>query len=133
MSRQQHAVLARRVPGPGAVLRRAEAEAARRVLHPVAVAVGRAARHQAAHQHCHHQLQCHNLFIHRTHHRRKHQDNIYSLLCSAADDPSVSQSVYTITEKAPTRAFSWLKAPPRSFPLKTLLRHYAKRALTHSK
>ena len=29
---------------------------------------------------------------------------------SAADDPSVSQSVFTITEKAPTRAFSWLKA-----------------------
>ena len=27
----------------------------------------------------------------------------------AADKPSVSQSVFTITEKAPTRAFSWLK------------------------
>ena len=25
--------------------------------------------------------------------------------------PSVSQSVFTITEKAPTWAFSWLKAP----------------------
>ena len=27
----------------------------------------------------------------------------------AADEPSVSQSVFTITEKAHTRAFSWLK------------------------
>ena len=42
-------------------------------------------------------------------------------------DPSVPQPVFTITEKAPTRAFSWLKA---AFTFKTLLRHYAKRALT---
>ena len=49
------------------------------------------------------------------------------VLCSA---PSVSQSVFTITEKAPTRAFSWLKAPTSAFTFKTLLRHYAKRALT---
>ena len=47
-------------------------------------------------------------------------------LWSSADDPSVSLSVFTITEKAPTRAFSWLKVPT----FKTLLRHYAKRALT---
>ena len=33
---------------------------------------------------------------------------------------------FVITEKAPTRAFSWLKA----FTFKTLLRHYAKRAVT---
>ena len=33
-------------------------------------------------------------------------------------------------EKAPTRAFSWLKAPTSAFTFKTLLRHYAKRALT---
>ena len=46
------------------------------------------------------------------------------------NDPSVSQSVFTITEKAPTRAFSWLKAPTSAFTFKTLLRHYAKRALT---
>ena len=45
------------------------------------------------------------------------------VLCSAS---SVPQSVFTITEKAPTRAFSWLKA----FTFKTLLRHYAKWALT---
>ena len=37
---------------------------------------------------------------------------------------------FVITEKAPTRAFSWLKAATTAFTLKTLLRHYAKRALT---
>ena len=35
----------------------------------------------------------------------------------------------TITEKAPTRAFSWLKADTTAFTFKTLLRHYAKRVL----
>ena len=35
---------------------------------------------------------------------------------------------FIITEKAPTRAFSWLKAATTTF--KTLLRHYAKQALT---
>ena len=39
--------------------------------------------------------------------------------------PSVPQPVFTITEKAPTRAFSWLKAPTSAFTFKTLLRHYA--------
>ena len=48
---------------------------------------------------------------------------------SAADDPSVSHSVFTITEKAPTRAFSWLKAPTRTLTFKTLLRQYAKQTL----
>ena len=37
---------------------------------------------------------------------------------------------FVITEKAPTRAFSWLKAPTSAFTFKTLLRNYAKRALT---
>ena len=41
-----------------------------------------------------------------------------------------STTVCTITEKAPTRAFSWLKAPTSAFTFKTLLRHYAERALT---
>ena len=36
---------------------------------------------------------------------------------------------FTITEKAPTRAFSWLKAPTSAFTFKTLLRHYAEWAL----
>ena len=49
---------------------------------------------------------------------------------SAGDDPSVSQSVFTITEMAPTRAFFWLKATTRAFTFKTLLRHYAKQTLT---
>ena len=48
------------------------------------------------------------------------------VLCSA---PSVPQPVFTITEKAPTRAFSWLKAATTAFTFKTLLRHYAKQAL----
>ena len=34
------------------------------------------------------------------------------VLCSA---PSVPQPVFTIREKAPTRAFSWLKAPTSAF------------------
>ena len=38
---------------------------------------------------------------------------------------------FTIT--APTGAFSWLKAPTSTFTFKTLLRHYAKRALTPQK
>ena len=37
---------------------------------------------------------------------------------------------FVITEKAPSRAFSWLKAATTTFAFKTLLRHYAKRALT---
>ena len=45
-------------------------------------------------------------------------------------DPLVPQPVFTITEKASTRAFSWLKAPTSTFTFKTLLRHYAKQALT---
>ena len=36
------------------------------------------------------------------------------------NDPSVSQSVFTITEKASNRAFSWLKAPTSAFTFKTL-------------
>ena len=37
---------------------------------------------------------------------------------------------FVIMEKAPTRAFSWLKAATTAFTFKTLLRHYAKRTLT---
>ena len=50
-----------------------------------------------------------------------------------ADIISASKSSirrFVITEKAPTRAFSWLKATTSAFTFKTLLRHYAKRALT---
>ena len=38
------------------------------------------------------------------------------VLTRAANDPSV----FTITEKALTRAFCWLKAPTRAFTFKTL-------------
>ena len=37
---------------------------------------------------------------------------------------------FVITEKAPTRTFSWLKAATTAFTFMTLLRHYAKRVLT---
>ena len=57
------------------------------------------------------------------------------VLMSAADnsgishtDTSASKSSirrFVITEKAPTRAFSWLKAASTAFTFKTLLRHYA--------
>ena len=46
---------------------------------------------------------------------------------SSASKSSIRR--FVITEKAPTRAFSWLKAPTSAFTFKTLLRHYAKRAL----
>ena len=47
--------------------------------------------------------------------------------------PSASKSSirrFVITEKAPTRAFSWLKAATTAFTFKTLLRHYAIGTLT---
>ena len=55
--------------------------------------------------------------------------------CNAATIATTSASKisirrFVITEKAPTRAFSWLKAATTAFTFKTLLRHYAKRALT---
>ena len=64
-----------------------------------------------------------------------HQGNIflniiYLLVVTSAVKLIVSHSVFTITEKAPTRALSWLKAPTSAFTFKTLLIHYAKEALT---
>ena len=41
--------------------------------------------------------------------RQIHHKSFDNVIIRAADDPSVSQSVFTITEKAPTRAFSWSK------------------------
>ena len=41
------------------------------------------------------------------------------------------RKVFTITEKAPTRAFFWLKGPINTFTFKNLWRHYAKEVLTH--
>ena len=37
---------------------------------------------------------------------------------------------FVISEKAPTRVFSWLKVATTAFTFKTLLRHYAKQVLT---
>ena len=39
---------------------------------------------------------------------------------------------FTITGKAPIRAFSWLKVPTRAFTFKTLLGHYAKHKLSYN-
>ena len=55
--------------------------------------------------------------------------------CKDVQDSAVKRSIgsttgCTITEKASTRAFSWLKAPTSAFTFKTLLRHYDKQALT---
>ena len=50
----------------------------------------------------------------------RHQVQQCSVAVSAADDPSVSQSVFTITEMALTWIFSWLKAPTSTFTFKTL-------------
>ena len=52
------------------------------------------------------------------------------VIFSAANRSIGSTTGCTITEKAPTRAFSWLKVPTSAFTFKTLLRHYAKQALT---
>ena len=50
-------------------------------------------------------------------------------LVTSASKSSIRR--FVITEKAPTtRAFSWLKAATTAFTFNTLLRHYAKRALT---
>ena len=49
-------------------------------------------------------------------------------LATSASKRSIRR--FKITEKAPTRAFSRLKAATTAFTFKTLLRHYAKWALT---
>ena len=59
----------------------------------------------------------------------------YSVACEATSSFGVEVQTkvredFTITEKAHTWAFSWLKAPTSTFTFKTLLRHYAKQALT---
>ena len=54
-------------------------------------------------------------------------DTDISILTSASKS---SIRKFVVTEKATTRAFSWLKAATTAFTFKTLLRHYAKQALT---
>ena len=58
----------------------------------------------------------------------QHQHWTRSRVHTSASKSSIRR--FVITEKAPTRAFSWLKAATTAFTFKTLLRHYAKRALT---
>ena len=64
----------------------------------------------------------------------RHRENctVYTELniCSATSAWKSSIRRFVITEKAPTRAFSLLKAPTTTFTFKTLLRHYAKQAVT---
>ena len=54
----------------------------------------------------------------------------YDDIPTSASKSSIRRFVIVITEKAPTRAFSRLKAATTAFTFKTLLRHYAKWALT---
>ena len=62
---------------------------------------------------------------------RPAEHKVYAHVITSAVKRSIGSTTgCTITEKAPTRAFSWLKAPTSAFTFKTLLRHYAKRALT---
>ena len=56
------------------------------------------------------------------------QDPIQYTVYSSASKSCIRR--FVITEKAPTRAFSWLKAATTAFTFKTLLRHYAKWTLT---
>ena len=51
--------------------------------------------------------------------------------CVGVEDSASKRSIrrFVLTEKAPTRAFSWLKAATTAFTFKTLLRH-AKWVLT---
>ena len=51
-------------------------------------------------------------------------------VCAKVSASKSSIRRFVITEKAPTRAFSWLKAATTAFTFKTLLRHYAKQTLT---
>ena len=48
------------------------------------------------------------------------QGHVLALVTSASKR---SMRRFVITEKAPTRAFSWLKAATTAFTFKTLLRH----------
>ena len=64
-----------------------------------------------------------NIAVKTVHRWQQHLTGTVSrlVLCTAL---SVSQSVFTITEKAPTRAFSWLKATTSAIR-QAAIRHYA--------
>ena len=64
-------------------------------------------------------------------HSSAHSHNTSALtqiITNSASKTSIRR--FVIMEKAPSRAFSWLKAATTAFTFKTLLRHYAKRTLT---
>ena len=65
-------------------------------------------------------------------HLARHHDQCYDNTTSRASNegyPRVPED-FIITEKAPSRAFSWLEVSTSDFTFKMLLlRHYAKRAL----
>ena len=63
-------------------------------------------------------------------HRFQRKYVSYEQLGVRVSAPKISIRRFVITEKAPTRAFSWLKVATTTFTFKTLLRHYAKQALT---
>ena len=52
-------------------------------------------------------------------------------LCYVEELQTKVREDFTITEKVPTRTFSWLKVTTSKFTFKALLRHYAKQALSH--
>ena len=58
----------------------------------------------------------------------QHVCRAQALVGTSASKSSIRR--FEITEKAPTRAFSWLKPATTAFTFMTLLRHYAKQALT---
>ena len=59
---------------------------------------------------------------------RELNTNEYEKNKASASKSSIRR--FVITEKAPTRAFCWLKAATTAFTFKTLLRHYDEQALT---
>ena len=65
---------------------------------------------------------------HRTPVTSSTSSHLQSPLVTSASKSSIRR--FVITGKAPTRAFSWLKAANTAFIFKTLLRHYAKQTLT---
>ena len=60
----------------------------------------------------------------------QHEKITGDFMISVSSASKISIRRFVITEKAPTRAFSWLKLATTAFTCKTLLRHYAKWALT---
>ena len=52
-------------------------------------------------------------------------DNLNLSLVNRIELSTNIREVSMFPEKAPTKAFSLLKSPPRAFPIKNLLRHYA--------